>query len=181
MKQSAQKKYGSKNCIGQYLKSELRLLYRFFKCKSKNDLVRAVQKYEAFLSSRETFSFDVEAPQVTELVLGLANDLYVDFKSLEKPLQYRYPAKHNGTYPTTRNFPADILNIIQECKKKKDWAKSPTEPEIIKRLQREGTIQRDLKVSTLQKDIQDLRRRQAELENDFKDFRVEDYIESNPE
>jgi len=160
--------------------SEMKYLRDFFNCKSLDDLVRAFRRYEdMFLSRDDIHPINVGSSLV--LALSLASELYVDFDCLDKPLTNRYPEKQNGIKRKERKIPDDILKIIQNEKEKTDWAKEPNQIDIIKRLQRQNILQSDLEASTLEKDIQELARREAHLKEVFKDIKPENCFKSKPE
>ena len=168
---------GSELCFSH---SELDYICHFFDCQSPEDLVLAVRRYENLFISRDEIH-PGEINSALALALSLAGDLYADFHCLEKPLIYKSPKKRNGLARKERNLPPDILEVIQNEKQKIDWNKKPKLIEVIKRLQRKNILQKDLKASTLEKDIQELARREAHIKEVFKDIKPKINSKSQPE
>ena len=99
----------------------------------------------------------------------------------EKPLTDRYPQKQNGIRRKERTLPNNILKIIQDEKQKTYWMEEPKLINIIKHLQNKDVLQKDLEASTLEKDIQELARREAHLKEVFKDIKLRTHSKSQAE
>jgi hypothetical protein len=97
-----------------------------------------------------------------ELALQLASEVYVDFKSLDKPLERRNRISGFDDQKWPIELPDDILKKVEEERQKDQWgARKPTEVDLVRRLRMIRVLKADVAASRQVKAIQEERRRQS--------------------